>query len=450
MVFISYSTHDYDTAKYIRTVLSNNGVECWMAPESIPMGSDYSSEIPDAIENCSCFLLVLSSSAQKSNWVPKELDLAITHSKTIIPFQINDEMLTKPFNFRLTNVQRIEAFHDKEHAYNALLVRLRAQTLSVRKGDEEYKWISLKQSAEGKYHQLELTMHRFYTDSHQDVIITASGFPCYYPRQIQECVSKGTPFLLAKPVGTRIDDSSAFSDTDYVTDSFITFITENSLQDQLERARNDVFESFLNKAHGNQFNGNLFGISNIDGFVKSTDAKEEAILQIDFYKTDYYTHKIIEQMMSSVSFSSDMLKNSKFSWMRTSFVVSVILIIPKQNEIILTKKTENASYKDGKEWIYVSVTETLSETDYDELTGCPDLRNCVSRGISEELGIADRELKTDTLRFYETFYETHFHQDNIVASIELSDELTFSDIYSPLVKDRYLEIEYILTILKVV
>ena len=294
----------------------------------------------------------------------------------------------------------------------------------------------------------EQTVHCFYTDSHQDVIITASGFPCYSPRQIEEGISKETPFLLAKPVGTRIADSSTFSDTDYVTDSFITFITENSLQDQLEKARNDVFESFLNKTHGNHFNGKLLGVSNIDGFVRSTDAKEEAILQIDFYKTDYYTHKIVEQLMLSVSFSSDMLKNSKFSWMRTSFGVSVILIIPKQNEIILTKRAKNTSYNDGKEWIYVSVTETLSETDYNEETGCPDLRKCVLRGISEELGIPDRELKTDTLRFYETFYETHFHQDNIVASVELSDELTFSDIYSLLAKDKYMEIANILTIPK--
>ena len=127
MIFISYSSCDYDIAQTIRKVIENNYIECWMAPESIPMGSDYACEIPDAIEKCSVFLLVLSCSAQESNWVPKELDLAITYSKPIIPFQIDNEILTKPFNFRLTNIQRIEAFHNLEHAYEQLLDRIGIQ-----------------------------------------------------------------------------------------------------------------------------------------------------------------------------------------------------------------------------------------------------------------------------------------------------------------------------------
>ena len=58
-----------------------------------------------------------------------------------------------------------------------------------------------------------------------------------------------------------------------------------------------------------------------------------------------------------------------FSWSRTSFGISVILIIPKQNEIILTKRSKNTAYADDLEWIYVSVTETLSDTDINEETG---------------------------------------------------------------------------------
>lgn len=124
MIFISYSSRDYDTARTIKKVLESNGIECWMAPESIPIGSDYAYEIPNAIESCTAFLLVLSKSAQNSNWVPKELDLAITYNKSVIPFQIDGEMLTKPFNFRLTNVQRIEAFRDFGHSYELLLDRI--------------------------------------------------------------------------------------------------------------------------------------------------------------------------------------------------------------------------------------------------------------------------------------------------------------------------------------
>ncbi|WP_026217325.1 hypothetical protein, partial [Streptococcus ovis] len=46
----------------------------------------------------------------------------------------------------------------------------------------------------------------------------------------------------------------------------------------------------------------------------------------------------------------------------------------------------------------------------------------------------------------DVFYETHFHQDNIVASIEVSENLTFSEIYSLLAKDKYMEVADIVTI----
>ena len=295
--------------------------------------------------------------------------------------------------------------------------------------------------------KVEQEVQNFYMVSHKDVLITASGFPCFFPRQIEENISKETPFLLAKPANVSKDNASSFSDADCVTDAFRNYIQNNCLQDQLEEARHEVFKSFSNKSHGNYFNGSLLGVRKITGFARTVDVREEPILSIEFYKTDYYTHKIIEQLMKNVTFNSDMLKvTTDFSWIRTSFGISVILIIPKQNEIILTKRAQNAAYTEGKEWIYVSVTETLSETDYNDETGGPDLRKCVLRGISEELGITERDLKIDTLRFYEAFYETHFHQDNIVASIEISDELTFSHIYSLLAKDKYMEVSDILTI----
>ena len=104
--------------------------------------------------------------------------------------------------------------------------------------------------------------------------------------------------------------------------------------------------------------------------------------------------------------------------------------------------------REDKEWIYVSVTEALSETDFDEETGAPDISKTVFRGIHEELGIKEIQLKSDTLRFYESFYETNFHQDNIVASIELSETLSFKDIAELLAKDKFMEIRDVIPLPK--
>ena len=127
MVFISYSSKDYDSAYAVKMMLQQNGIDCWMAPESISMGDDYSNAIPQAIETCELFLLILSAHSQKSNWVPKELDRAITFKKTIIPFQIDSEALTTSFNFMLSNIQRIEAFHDLEASYSKLLAHIKIE-----------------------------------------------------------------------------------------------------------------------------------------------------------------------------------------------------------------------------------------------------------------------------------------------------------------------------------
>lgn len=290
-------------------------------------------------------------------------------------------------------------------------------------------------------------LHNFYKDLHKNVIITASGVPCFNPKQIKEEISNIPKFLLAKPAGTCNINSSSFSEIDCLSEDFKNYIKSNSLQNKLEDLRIKIFKSFIEKSNGNYFNGPLMGVSKINGFSRTTDVKEQPILCIEFYKTDYYTHKIVEHLIKDISFDTHMINNTtEFSWCRTSFGISVILIIPKQNEIILTRRSANTAYSDGKEWIYVSVTETLSETDINEETGLPDLRKCVLRGIKEELGISERELKIDTLCFYDAFYETHFHQDNIVASIEISDELSFSDIYSLIGKDKYMEISDIFTI----
>lgn len=116
--------------------------------------------------------------------------------------------------------------------------------------------------------------------------------------------------------------------------------------------------------------------------------------------------------------------------------------------LLLTKRSRKAAFTEDKEWIYVSVTEAVSETDLDEESGKPDISKAVIRGINEELGIVETKLRMDTLCFYETFYETHFHQDNIVASIEVSDTVKLSEVGKLMSKDKFMEINGFLSVLK--
>lgn len=125
-VFISYKAEEFAEASWVKSVLEENGLTCWLAPASIPGGSSYADEIEDAITNCGVFVLVLSQKAQESKWVKKELDMALNCEKVILPFMIENCRLQKAFNYYLTDVQRYAAYTSKVSAMNDMVERIRA------------------------------------------------------------------------------------------------------------------------------------------------------------------------------------------------------------------------------------------------------------------------------------------------------------------------------------
>ncbi len=125
-VFISYKAEEFDEANWVKSTLENNGISCWMAPASIPGGSSYAVEIPNAIRQAKIFVLILSSKSQSSQWVSKEVDLAINEGKIVLPFMLENCTLKDDFNFYLTNVQRYTAYENKAAAIEKMLNEIKA------------------------------------------------------------------------------------------------------------------------------------------------------------------------------------------------------------------------------------------------------------------------------------------------------------------------------------
>lgn len=125
-VFISYKSEDFEQAIWLKSVLETNGISCWMAPASIPGGSNYAKEIPQAIENCRVFVVVLTRRCQDSIWVPKELDRALNSKKPVMPFVLENCELNDDFNFYLSNVQRYAAYQNKMAAAEQMVADIRA------------------------------------------------------------------------------------------------------------------------------------------------------------------------------------------------------------------------------------------------------------------------------------------------------------------------------------
>ena len=124
-IFISYKAEEFSEAKWVKDRLEASGIPCWMAPASIPGGSNYAMQIPRAIKECKAFVLILSQKAQQSKWVPRELDQAINAGKVILPFCIDNSPLREDFAFYLSNVQRYEAWQDREGGLWAMISIIR-------------------------------------------------------------------------------------------------------------------------------------------------------------------------------------------------------------------------------------------------------------------------------------------------------------------------------------
>ncbi|MBO4838063.1 MAG: toll/interleukin-1 receptor domain-containing protein [Lachnospiraceae bacterium] len=108
MIFISHiSEPDHEIALKIAGILKKNGISYWIAPESIRGGDDFSKLIPDAINGCEIFLLVLTENTARSAHVRKELMLAISHRKPVLPLKIGNFTIEDTYEYLLADIQII-------------------------------------------------------------------------------------------------------------------------------------------------------------------------------------------------------------------------------------------------------------------------------------------------------------------------------------------------------
>jgi len=105
--FISYSSVNQAAADAMKRALNKNGIDSWMAPGDIPVGSKYAEVITKAIKNCACVVLLLTNDALNSVWVPKELERAVHYRKPIISLKLEDIILNEEFEFYISTDQII-------------------------------------------------------------------------------------------------------------------------------------------------------------------------------------------------------------------------------------------------------------------------------------------------------------------------------------------------------
>ncbi len=116
-VFISYSRHDIDVARELQTFLTSKGYTVWIDLAGIQGGQDYMQRIHLAIMDSQAMVLLISKDSQNSEWVLKELTLAIKNRKQVVPVLIDGYGITNPsFDLALANINILDAARDMPEA----------------------------------------------------------------------------------------------------------------------------------------------------------------------------------------------------------------------------------------------------------------------------------------------------------------------------------------------
>lgn len=110
--FISYSSNNVLKAAMIGRLLQAEGKHVWIAPDGIPQGREYSLVVPTALKFAKYFVLLLTPDSARSNWVKRELDIAISNEantkvKVLLAegFSIDDIRRDNELMFYLNRVQ---------------------------------------------------------------------------------------------------------------------------------------------------------------------------------------------------------------------------------------------------------------------------------------------------------------------------------------------------------
>ncbi len=127
-LFVSYSRADSGTtAEEIVVDLERRGLRCWIAPRDIPAGTtSWAAEIIRNIRNTNSFMLLLSSGANASTEIEKELNEAARQRKPIFAIRLSEIEPSDGLGYHLNSVQWRDLFRNREDVLNEIAARVKS------------------------------------------------------------------------------------------------------------------------------------------------------------------------------------------------------------------------------------------------------------------------------------------------------------------------------------
>ena len=129
-IFISYSRHDQEFTDSLIQGLEQNGLQVWVDRENIEAGDLWRAAISRAIAGCDAFLVLLSPNCVASKNVVKELSMAESRDRHIVPLMYQECEIPPEMDYQLAGLQWV---HFTEMSFEEALDRL-VRTLRGGKG----------------------------------------------------------------------------------------------------------------------------------------------------------------------------------------------------------------------------------------------------------------------------------------------------------------------------
>lgn len=109
-IFISYCTEDTAVAESVCTALEKAGVECWMAPRDVRPGENWGRSIIKAIGSARLMVLIFSGHTNSSRHVNNEIERAVSHRVTIMPFRIEKVQPSEDLELFISSCHWLDAY----------------------------------------------------------------------------------------------------------------------------------------------------------------------------------------------------------------------------------------------------------------------------------------------------------------------------------------------------
>lgn len=138
-LFISYSRKNKRIVNKVVSQLKEAGFSVWIDTSGIESGEQFKHKIVDAIEGCEVFLYFASKESNCSPWTAKEIGIATSLKKRIIPIRLDNSPFNKEVLFDIVNINYIDLSDIKSRSNNIaiLISSLTSLCLITEKGEPE-------------------------------------------------------------------------------------------------------------------------------------------------------------------------------------------------------------------------------------------------------------------------------------------------------------------------